>query len=136
MSALPFSDKELCGKRAALPVVSYHKPCFCYLLLVLGSYNHKVGSPEIRVWYEPKGRTVACIMGYWPLCPHVTQIYIYIYICIYLVICVCLFVFISMLITFISISTSVFISYDPRTCCRRTAVDRTGLPVQVGRLHS
>ena len=37
------------------PVGLYHTPFLGYLILGLGSQNHKVGYPKERVWYEPTG---------------------------------------------------------------------------------
>ena len=42
----------------ALPVGSYHTPFLGYLILRLGSKNHKVGYPKKGVWYEPTGNVL------------------------------------------------------------------------------
>ena len=39
----------------AHPLGSYHTPVYGYLLVALGSYNHKVGYPKKGLWYEPTG---------------------------------------------------------------------------------
>ena len=35
---------------------SYHTPFSSYLMMGIGSLNHKVGYPKKGVWYEPTGR--------------------------------------------------------------------------------
>ena len=42
--------------KGLLPVGLYHTPFFGYLILGLGSQNHRVGYPKKGVWYEPTGR--------------------------------------------------------------------------------
>ena len=44
------------SRSLSVPVGLYHAPFFAYLILGLGSYDHKVGYLKKGVWCEPTGR--------------------------------------------------------------------------------